>query len=89
MSPAFESFLARLYVDAAARRRFLVDPGGEAAAAGLTGDEIPAATRIDRIGLELSAASFAHKGRLRKRPSRPLVVWWQRMARRLAIHVKS
>lgn len=89
MSPAFESFLVRLYVDAAARRQFLADPGGEAAAAGLTDDEIAAAIRIDRIGLELSAASFAHKRGRRKRPSRPFVEWWQRMARRLSIHVKS
>ena len=33
MSPAFESFLARLYVERPARERFLADPRGEAAAA--------------------------------------------------------
>jgi hypothetical protein len=67
MSPAFESFLARLYVDVAARTRFLADPRAEAAAAGLADDEIAAAVRIDRVGLELAAAGFAHKRRRRQR----------------------
>lgn len=89
MSPAFESFVARLYVDASARRQFLADPAREAAAAGLTDEEIAAAIRIDRIGLELSAASFAHKRERQKRPSRPFVGWWHRIAARLSIGVKS
>jgi hypothetical protein len=63
MSPRFEHFLARLYVDAKARKQFLADPRGEAAAAGLADDEIAAAVSIDRVGLELAAASFAHKRR--------------------------
>jgi hypothetical protein len=60
MTPAFESFLARLYVDRDARARFLADPRGEAASA--------AALAIDRVGLELAAASFAHKRRRLARP---------------------
>ena len=36
MGPTLESFLARLYTDAAARARFLEDPRGEAARAGLS-----------------------------------------------------
>ena len=75
MSPGFESFLARLYVDEKARTRFLADPAGEAAAAGLTEDEIAAAIRIDRVGLELAAASFGHKRRRQKRPPNPVVAW--------------
>ena len=59
MSPAFEAFLARLYVDADARAAFLADP--RAAARGLAPDEVAALQRIDRVGLELAAASFAHK----------------------------
>jgi hypothetical protein len=76
MSPAFESFLARLYVDANARARFLADPGGEAAAEGLADNEIAAATRIDRVGLELAAAGFAHKRRRQRRRRHPVVRLW-------------
>lgn len=63
MTPAFESFLAQLYVDGDARARFLADPRGEALAAQLGNEEIAAALAIDRVGLELAAASFAHKRR--------------------------
>lgn len=69
MSPRFEHFLARLYVDAKARKQFLADPRGTATAAGLADDEIAAAVCIDRAGLELVAASFAQKRRqVRRRP---------------------
>ncbi|HJR58707.1 MAG TPA: hypothetical protein VJ813_04900 [Vicinamibacterales bacterium] len=82
MSPAFEAFLARLYVDADARTRFLEDPGGAAAAAGLAEDEIAAAVRIDRVGLELAAAGFAHKRRRQKRRPHRLVQLWRRVTGR-------
>jgi hypothetical protein len=68
MTPAFESFLARLYMDRDARARFLADPRGEAASAGLAADEIAAALAIDRVGLELAAANFAHKRLARPGP---------------------
>jgi len=61
MTIAFEAFLARIYVDADARARFLGDPGGEAARAGLAPGEITALERIDREGLELAAISIAAK----------------------------
>ena len=63
---AFESLLARIYVDAQARARFLVDPCSEAAKAGLTEEECAALEQIDRVGLELAAESFERKraGRL-------------------------
>lgn len=61
MSPGFEAFLARIYVDAEARRRFLADPHGEAVRAGLTRDEAAGLATIDRAGLELAARSFARK----------------------------
>ena len=83
MSPAFESFLARLYVERSARERFLADPRGEAAAAGLTADEIAAAVGIDRVGLELAAASFAHKRRRQRRPAHPVVRLWREIAKRV------
>jgi hypothetical protein len=88
MSPAFESFLARLYVDGAARTRFLADPRAEAAAAGLADDEIAAAVRIDRVGLELAAAGFAHKRRRQRErfsitARGALVPLWRRLTKRV------
>jgi hypothetical protein len=56
-----ESFLAKIYVDATARERFLADPRGEATRAGLATDEIESVANIDREGLELFAHSLAHK----------------------------
>ena len=68
MSIAFEAFLARLYTDAELRRRFLADPravagGGAGGGHGLSAEEIQALVDIDRVGLELAAASFARKRR--------------------------
>ena len=61
MSPGFEAFLARLYVDADLREAFLADPERVARAAGLPADEIAALMAIDREGLVLAATSFAHE----------------------------
>ena len=61
-----EAFLAKLYVDDNARSRFLADPRREASNAGLTEEDCAALEKIDLIGLELAAASFA-----RKRASHP------------------
>lgn len=83
MSPKFESFLARLYVDAAARKRFLEDPSREAAAAGLTNEEVAAAVRIDRVGLELAAASFAHKQRHQRSRRSAVLRLWRSLTHRL------
>lgn len=60
-SPRLEEFLARLYADAEARRRFLAAPRAEAAAAGLEDPEARALEAIDVVGLELAARSFARK----------------------------
>jgi hypothetical protein len=85
VSPAFEAFLARLYVDAEARAAFLADP--RAAASGLADDEIAALEAIDRVGLELAAASFARKragkeahaeGRARRAPR--WLAWLRRLS---------
>lgn len=59
MSP--EAFLARLYVDAKLRGRFLADPAGEARRAGFDDATAERLARIDRTGLELAAESFAAK----------------------------
>jgi len=61
MSPGFEAFLARLYVDADLREAFLADPERVARAAALRADEVAALVAIDREGLALAATSFAHK----------------------------
>jgi hypothetical protein len=60
-----ESFLARIYVDATAREKFLADPRGEAVRAGLSAQEIESVVNIDRDGLEL----FAHSLRRKRKPS--------------------
>ena len=56
-----EAFLARLYVDAQARERFLNNPTAETLKAGLSQDEIEAVKQIDRVGLELFANSLERK----------------------------
>jgi hypothetical protein len=56
-----EAFLARIYVDAQVRDRFLNDPVAEALKAGLSHDEIEAVKQIDQVGLELFAVSLERK----------------------------
>jgi hypothetical protein len=65
VSPAFEAFLARLYVDEEARAAFLRDP--REAARDLAPEEIAALEAIDRVGMELAADSFAQKRATRRR----------------------
>ena len=66
-APALEAFLARIYTDETARARFLADPRGEAARAGLAEDQIRALELIDRTGLALAADSLSQKRRKRFR----------------------
>jgi len=58
-----EAFLAKIYVDEDSRERFLADPRGEAAKAGLNEQEIGALEKIDRAGLILTAQSLQKKRR--------------------------
>ena len=76
---ALESFLASIYVDSAARARFIADPPGEAKRAGLTSDECASLANLDRNGLELVARSLTHKRRakLRTRKSSLAKRFWQ------------
>ena len=79
-SPVFEAFLARLYVEEETRRRFLADPRGTAATAGLSVEECEVLSRIDRADLELAALSFARKReqQVRRRRSRWTgTAWWR------------
>jgi hypothetical protein len=70
-SVALESFLARLYTDAAARRRFNADPQGEALRAGLSAAECAALAECDCVGLEMAAESFCHKRTQHRKPRAP------------------
>lgn len=76
-SPAFEAFLARLYVDADTRAQFFAAPHATARSAGLNDEECAALVAIDAEGLRLAAESFERKrrhiggGSLRR--------WWQRL----------
>ena len=79
MSPAFEAFVARLYVDETLRRAFLADAAATAAGAGLTPDEIRAVGAIDRTGLELAARVFEHKRRRGARTNHAIVKLWRRL----------
>lgn len=56
-----EAFLAKIYVDEESRERFLADPRGEAAKAGLGEREIEALEKIDRAGLVLTTRSLQKK----------------------------
>jgi hypothetical protein len=76
-----EEFLARLYVDAGLRARFVRDPAGEARRFGLDDRQAQALASVDPEDLERAAASFAHK-RAHARSRRP---WWRRLASRLRL----
>lgn len=83
-SPALESFLAKLYTDDEARARFLTDVRGEAERAGLSEAQATALRRIDRAGLQMAAASYAHKRAQHRRPRPSLakaIVGWMRSLR--------
>lgn len=67
MSARLEAFLARLYVEADTRARFLQDPRKEAVAAGLSPTEVEAMEQMDRVGLEMAATSLARK-KMKHRP---------------------
>ena len=85
-SPALETFLAMLYTDAETRARFLADMRGEAERAGLAEADVVALADIDRTGLQMAAASYAHKRARHRRPRQSLtkaVVAWMRSAVRL------
>jgi hypothetical protein len=59
--PAFEAFLARLYVDPAFREQVLLDPLQAAVAAGLSLEEAEVVAGLDREGLRLTCASLEKK----------------------------
>jgi len=58
---AVPAFMARLYTDEAMRERFLLDPQGEARAAGFDEREARELARVDADDLRLAARGFAKK----------------------------
>ncbi len=81
-SPAFEACLAKLYTDPVARKAFLADPVGTAREFGLTEANANALRNIDKVGLHMAAASFAHKRAQHRLPKKKLhqslLQWWER-----------
>jgi hypothetical protein len=61
VSASLEAYLARLYLDAAARRAFAADPRGVTEPAGLDETDVVALEQIDHAGLELTARSLQAK----------------------------
>jgi hypothetical protein len=74
-----EAFLARLYVDAEARSNFKANPRAEAKKAGLSDEQCTALEKLDWIGLEMAARSFAKKRLLKRRPN-----WFAALKARLS-----
>jgi hypothetical protein len=58
---ACEDLLARLFTDAGFRARFRGDPQAVGRDVGLDATTLAALERIDWVGLELAARSYAHK----------------------------
>jgi hypothetical protein len=76
---ALERFLATIYVDPEARGRFLAAPQAEAARAGLTEEQCRALEKIDRVGLEMAAQSFAAKRARKHRAANTVPSIWRRL----------
>ncbi|MDN2697698.1 hypothetical protein O0882_15350 [Janthinobacterium sp. SUN073] len=81
-SPALEIFLARLYTDEALRAAFLLEPRAQALQHGLSPQEAEAMAAMDRVGLQMAAASYRSKraGRAAHGPrASPAQRWWRRL----------
>ncbi|MCM2564329.1 hypothetical protein [Janthinobacterium kumbetense] len=81
-SPALETYLARLYTDDALRAAFLLEPRAHALRHGLSPQEADAMAAMDRIGLQMAAASYRAKRAGRAghgSQSRPAQRWWRRL----------
>ena len=78
-SPALETYLARLYTDDALRAAFLLDPRAQALLHGLSSEEAEAMAAMDRIGLQMAAASYRAKRAGRGGQTKPAQRWWRRL----------
>lgn len=81
-SSTLEAYLAKLYTDPIARKAFLADPAGTACEFGLTEADANALRNIDKAGLQMAAASYAHKRAQHQLPKKKLhellLRWWKR-----------
>ncbi|PLY40491.1 hypothetical protein CSZ94_20715 [Janthinobacterium sp. ROICE36] len=81
-SAALETYLARLYTDGALRDAFLLEPRAQALLQGLSPQEADAMAAMDRIGLQMAAASYRAKRAGRAEAgslARPVQRWWRRL----------
>ena len=81
-SPALETYLARLYTDDVLRAAFLLDPRTQALLHCLSPQEAGAMAAMDRIGLQMAAASYRAKRAGRAEhgsQARPVQRWWRRL----------
>ena len=81
-SPALEAYLAVLYTDDTKRHAFLQEPQAQALLHGLSQEEADAMVAIDRVGLQMAAASFQHKRAAHAGHARPRQNWWRRLLER-------
>ena len=58
---ALEAYLSKLYTDVDAREAFLADPERAARNEGISNADAVALRDIDKTGLRMAAASYAHK----------------------------
>lgn len=81
-SPALETYLARLYTDDALRTAFLLEPRAQALLHGLSQQEAEAMAAMDRVGLQMAAASYRSKRAGRTAHggmAKPAQPWWRRL----------
>lgn len=80
-SVAVEAYLAKLFADPIERKKFLSDPASAAIDAGLSDTDANALRRIDKVGLRMAAASYAHKREQHRLPKKKLhellFAWWR------------
>ncbi|WP_308921644.1 hypothetical protein [Janthinobacterium sp. J1-1] len=81
-SPALEAYLAKLYTDDALRQAFLDAPQTQSVLHGLSPQEAEAMAAIDRIGLQMAAASFQHKRAAHGAHAKQQQGWWRRLLER-------
>ena len=75
-----EQFLATIYVDPAARARFLASPEAEASRAGLSEQQCLKLKEIDFTGLAMASRSFARKRASKRAASASSASgWWLRI----------
>ncbi|ATD61852.1 MAG: hypothetical protein ACOH2S_10055 [Janthinobacterium svalbardensis] len=78
-SAALETYLARLYTDDALRTAFLLDPRAQALLHGLSPQEAEAMAAMDRVGLQMAAASYRTKRAAHGSRASPAQRWWRRL----------